>query len=93
MEPKHIFKIEEDFENVRLDKWFKKKVKPLPQSLIERTLRKGKILVNGKKAKSSYKIQINDEIKIYADIDNDDKIIKKKIFIFTLKKRLRVNQK
>ncbi|MEY3371152.1 MAG: hypothetical protein RLZZ392_179, partial [Pseudomonadota bacterium] len=29
MEPKHIFKIEEDFENIRLDKWFKKKVKPL----------------------------------------------------------------
>jgi len=78
MEPKHIFKIEEDFENFRLDKWFKKKVKPLPQSLIERTLRNGKILVNGKKVKSSYKIQINDEIKIYADIDNDDKIIKKK---------------
>ena len=25
MEPKHIFKIEEDFENIRLDKWFKKK--------------------------------------------------------------------
>ena len=78
MEPKHIFKIEEDFENIRLDKWFKKKVKPLPQSLIERTLRKGKILVNGKKVKSSYKIQLNDEIKIFADIDNDDKIIKKK---------------
>jgi 23S rRNA pseudouridine955/2504/2580 synthase len=66
MEPKHIFKIEEDFENIRLDKWFKKKVKPLPQSLIERILRKGKILVNGKKVKSSYKIKINDEIKIYA---------------------------
>ena len=86
MEPKHIFKIEEDFENIRLDKWFKKKVKPLPQSLIERTLRKGKILVNGKKAKSSYKIQINDEIKIYADIDNDDKIIKKKFSYLPSKK-------
>ena len=86
MEPKHIFKIEEDFENTRLDKWFKKKVKPLPQSLIERTLRKGKILVNGKKAKSSYKIQINDEIKIYADIDNDDKIIKKKFSYLPSKK-------
>ena len=86
MEPKHIFKIEEDFENIRLDKWFKKKVKPLPQSLIERTLRKGKILVNGKKAKSSYKIKINDEIKIYADIDNDDKIIKKKFSYLPSKK-------
>lgn len=86
MEPKHIFKIEEDFENIRLDKWFKKKVKPLPQSLIERTLRKGKILVNGKKVKSSYKIQLNDEIKIYADIDNDDKIIKKKYSYLPSKK-------
>ena len=64
----------------------KKKVKPLPQSLIERTLRKGKILVNGKKTKSSYKIQINDEIKIYADIDNDDKIIKKKFSYLPSKK-------
>ena len=86
MEPKHVFKIEEDFENIRIDKWFKKKVKPLPQSLIERTLRKGKILVNGKKVKSSYKIQLNDEIKIYADIDNDDKIIKKKFSYLPSKK-------
>ena len=86
MEPKHIFKIKEDFENIRLDKWFKKKVKPLPQSLIERTLRKGKILVNGKKVKSSYKIMLNDEIKIYADIDNDDKIIKKKYSYLPSKK-------
>ena len=86
MEPKHIFKIEEDFENIRFDKWFKKKVKALPQSLIERTLRKGKILVNGKKVKSSYKIQINDEIKVFADIDNDDKIIKKKFSYLPSKK-------
>ena len=86
MEPKYIFKIEEDFENIRLDKWFKKKVKPLPQSLIERTLRKGKILVNGKKVKSSYKIQINDEVKVYADIDNDDIIIKKKFSYLPSKK-------
>lgn len=86
MEPKHIFKIEEDFENIRFDKWFKKNVKALPQSLIERTLRKGKILVNGKKVKSSYKIQINDEIKVFADIDNDEKIIKKKFSYLPTKK-------
>jgi 23S rRNA pseudouridine955/2504/2580 synthase len=86
MEPKYIFKIEEDFENIRFDKWFKKKVKALPQSLIERTLRKGEILVNGKKVKSSYKMQINDEIKVFADIDNDEKIIKKKFSYLPSKK-------
>ena len=86
MEPRHIFKIEEDFENIRIDKWFKKKVKLLPQSLIERILRKGKILVNNKKIKSSYKIQINDEIKIYANINNDEKIVKKKFSYLPSKK-------
>jgi 23S rRNA pseudouridine955/2504/2580 synthase len=86
MEPNHIFKIEEDFENIRFDKWFKKTVKPLPQSLIERILRKGKVLVNKKKIKSSYKIQTGDEIKVYADIDNEDRIIKKKFSYLPSKK-------
>ena len=57
-----IVMLEDDFENIRFDKWFKKKIKPLPQAVIERSLRKGKILVNEKKVKSSYKIKINDEI-------------------------------
>ena len=74
MDPKNIFKIEDDFENIRFDKWFKKKIKPLPQSVIERSLRKGKILVNEKKVKSSYKIKINDNknLKKFIHISTDE---------------------
>ena len=56
------FLVEEDFINARLDKWFKKKVCDVPQSFIEKNLRKGNIKVNKKKHKSSYKLQKNDQI-------------------------------
>jgi 23S rRNA pseudouridine955/2504/2580 synthase len=71
MEPKIKINIEEKFENIRFDKWFKKNIKSIPQSLIERFLRKGKILVNKKKIKSSYKIQTNDLVEIFKDINNN----------------------
>jgi len=37
----------------------------VPQSLIEKSIRKGKIKVNNKKKKSSYKLQKNDQIFVY----------------------------
>ena len=56
------FLVDEDFINTRLDKWFKKKIYDVPQSFIEKNLRKGNIKVNKKKNKSSYRLQKNDEI-------------------------------
>ena len=56
------FLVEEDFINTRLDKWFKKKVYDVPQSFIEKNLRRGNIKVNKKKKKSSYRLQKNDQI-------------------------------
>ena len=56
------FLVEEDFINTRLDKWFKKKVYDVPQSFIEKNLRRGNIKVNKKKNKSSYRLQKNDQI-------------------------------
>ena len=56
------FLVEEDFVNTRLDKWFKKKVYDVPQSFIEKNLRRGNIKVNGKKNKSSYRLKKNDQI-------------------------------
>ena len=58
------FLVEEDFINTRLDKWFKKKVYDVPQSFIEKNLRRGNIKVNKKKNKSSYRLQKNDQIVI-----------------------------
>ncbi len=52
--------------DMRLDRWIRLKVGKLPQGLIEKNLRSGKIKVNKKKVKSSYKVKINDEIKLFA---------------------------
>jgi len=57
-----IYKVENDFFNTRLDKWFKKVVFNAPQSLIEKNIRKGKIKVNNKKSKSSYRLKKDDHI-------------------------------
>ena len=54
-----------NFDNSRLDKWFKKNVSDVPQSLIEKSIRKGKIKINNKKEKSSYKLKKNDQITIF----------------------------
>jgi len=54
--------INNDFINTRLDRWIRKNIYNIPQSLIEKSLRNGKIKVNNKKKKSSYKLQLNDEI-------------------------------
>ncbi len=61
---KNLFLIKTDFENTRLDRWFRKNVCDVPQSLIEKNIRKGCIIVNKKRVKSSYKVQINDKIEL-----------------------------
>tara|TARA_Y100000590_G_scaffold85072_1_gene95102 strand:+ start:610 stop:1521 length:912 start_codon:yes stop_codon:yes gene_type:complete len=79
---KKSFLITEDSVDSRVDKWFKRNVCKVPQSLIEKNLRKGNIKINGSKVKSSYKVKLNDEIKIYNINFASDKNrqIKKKYF-------------
>jgi len=60
-----IFFVKRDFVNTRLDRWFKKNVSNVPQSLIEKNIRKGNIKVNSKRKKSSYKLAEGDEIKVF----------------------------
>ena len=62
------FLISNDSVNSRLDRWLRRNVCPIPQSLIEKSLRKGKIKVNNKKKKSSYKLQKNDKIDLSVKI-------------------------
>ena len=51
--------------NMRLDRWLRNKIGNIPQSLIEKSLRAGKIKVNKKKVKSSFKVKTNDKINIF----------------------------
>ena len=62
---KKFFSVTKDFADTRLDRWFKKNVCDIPQSLIEKNIRKGKIKVNNKKEKSSYKLKNDDLIALY----------------------------
>ena len=59
------FTVDDDFNDSRLDKWFKQKVINLPHSLLEKIIRQNKIKVNKKKTKSSYRLQVGDVVEIY----------------------------
>ncbi len=43
------FIVDKDYHNSRFDKWFKQNVFNIPQSLIEKIIRKNKVKVNKKK--------------------------------------------
>ncbi len=62
---KKVYSVNNDYINSRLDRWFRKNVYDVPQSLIEKNIRKGNIKINNKKKKSSYKLQENDKITLY----------------------------
>ncbi len=62
---KKTFNVDKTFNAIRIDKWIRKKIGNLPQSLLEKNLRIGKIKINNKKIKSSYKLSINDKISIF----------------------------
>jgi 23S rRNA pseudouridine955/2504/2580 synthase len=50
---------------MRFDRWFRNKLGKIPQGLIEKTLRTGKIKINKKKVKSSFKVKTNDKVDIF----------------------------
>ena len=64
--------------NMRIDRWIRNTIGRIPQGLIEKSLRLGKIKINKKKVKSSYKIKFNDKIDFY-DFKFEEKITQKKI--------------
>ena len=63
------FIVNKDYHNTRFDRWFKHNVQDVPQSLIEKLIRKKKVKINKKKVKTSYRVQFNDIIELYG-IDN-----------------------
>ena len=62
---KKSFLLDQNYINTRLDRWLRLNICEVPQSLIESNIRKGKIKINNKKEKSSYKLQKNDCITLY----------------------------
>jgi len=59
------YKVDKDYDKSRFDRWFKAKVINLPQSLVEKIIRKNKIKVNRCKPKTSYRMQLGDIVEVY----------------------------
>ena len=63
---------------MRLDRLLRNKLGKIPQSLIEKSIRAGKIKLNKKKVKSSFKVRTNDKIDLF-NFEFKEKIFQKKI--------------
>ena len=64
--------------DMRLDRWLRLKLGNIPQSFIEKNLRSGKININRKKVKSSFKLNLKDKIELF-NFNFKEKIETKKI--------------
>ena len=69
--------VDSTYDKMRLDRWLRNKIGNIPQSLIEKSLRSGKIKINKKKVKSSFKVKTNDKIDIF-NFDFKEKLIQEK---------------
>jgi len=63
---------------MRIDRWIRNNLGNIPQSLIEKNLRNGKIKLNSKKVKSSHRVEMNDKIELF-NFEFKKTIIQKKI--------------
>lgn len=66
--------IDEEYENVRLDRFLRKHFPNIPLSTIFQMIRKGKIKVNSKKKNQDYRLILGDEIKVFIEDDSVNKI-------------------
>ena len=76
---------------MRLDRWLRLKIGKIPQGLVEKYLRTGKIKLNRKKVKSSFKIKVKDEINIF-NIEFKETIQQKKIKFLPTKEIVKSNE-
>ena len=75
---KKSFYVDSTCNDMRVDRWIRNNLGNIPQGLIEKSLRNGKIKLNNKKIKSSQKLKVNDQIDLF-DFDFKETIVQKKI--------------
>ena len=84
---KRFYTVEKDTLNTRLDRWIKRNVCQIPQSLIEKNIRKGKIKINNLKKKVL--INYKKTIKLFCTISIILRIsIKKKLIDISHQKKI-----
>ncbi len=72
------FIVNKDYHNSRFDRWFKNNINNIPQSFIEKIIRKKKVKVNKKKIKSSHRVKYKDIIEVHG-IENLKEKVQNKI--------------
>ena len=77
--------------DMRLDRWIRLTLGKIPQSLIEKYLRFGKIKLNKKKTKSSHKIKTNDVINFF-DLNFKENFVQKKTKFLPSKEIVKSNE-
>ena len=85
------FIVDTTYDNMRIDRFLRNKLGKIPQSLIEKSLRSGKIKINKKKVKSSYKVKVNDKVELF-NFDFKESITQKKIKFDPSEKILKANE-
>ena len=76
---------------MRVDRWVRNNIGNIPQGLIEKNLRNGKIKVNRKKIKSSYKVKTNDQIDLF-NFNFKETVVQKKIKFQPSEKIIKSNE-
>ena len=76
---KKSINVDKSFNKMRIDRFIRNHLGKIPQGLIEKNLRNGKLKLNQKKVKSSQKVKTGDKLNIY-NLNFEEKIehIKKK---------------
>ena len=76
---KKSINVDKSFNDMRIDRFIRNHLGKIPQSLIEKNLRNGKLKLNQKKVKSSQKVKTGDKLNIY-NLNFEEKIeqLKKK---------------
>ena len=77
--------------DMRIDRWIRHSLGKIPQGLIEKNLRAGKIKLNKKKIKSSHKVKTNDEVDLF-NINFKETIVQKKIKFLPSKEIIKSNE-
>ena len=85
------FIIDSTCNDMRFDRWLRSKLGKIPQSLIEKNLRLGKIKINKKKVKSSFKIKTNDKVDLF-NFSYDERMIQKKVIFSPSKGIIKANE-
>lgn len=75
------FVVKKEEVNNRIDSYLARKKEDISRVAVQRLLEEGKILVNGKKTKASYKVQENDEITVEEEKPKEIELKAQNIFV------------